>query len=105
MRFPTSILIAAVLLAFTPGNRAAENVTGDVAFEAKVLPLLKARCGECHAGAENKSGLSVLTVPDLLTGGAARGAAIVPSGRKRTPQDDLGAAQAADAVQRRTARG
>ena len=78
MRFPTSILIAAVLLAFTPGNRAAENVTGDVAFEAKVLPLLKARCGECHAGAENKSGLSVLTVPDLLTGGAARGAAIVP---------------------------
>jgi hypothetical protein len=50
----------------------------DEVFETKVLPLLKLRCGACHGGNEIKSGLSVLTVGDLLAGGATRGAAIVP---------------------------
>src|SRR6185437_9723137 len=40
--------------------------------------LLKARCGKCHGGADNKSGLAVVTIADLLAGGATRGAAIVP---------------------------
>src|SRR5260370_447477 len=81
MRFISkTVLSAAVMLPLVPGNlsRAAENSPGDAVFEKTVLPLLKARCGECHGGADNKSGLAVLTVADLLAGGATRGAAIVP---------------------------
>jgi hypothetical protein len=78
--FSKPALIAAMVMVLMPVDlaHAAENAAGDAVFQTKVLPLLKARCGECHGGADNKSGLAVLTVADLLAGGATRGAAIVP---------------------------
>lgn len=55
-----------------------DSAPRDETFETKILPLLTARCGACHGGDERKSGLSVLSAANLLTGGATRGAAIVP---------------------------
>src|SRR5262249_1461151 len=66
------------LTAFCGVAAAADGSLRDEVFEGKILPLLKARCGECHGGTENKSGLGVTTVAELLEGGATRGAAIVP---------------------------
>ncbi len=57
---------------------AEENQPPDRVFESKVLPLLTSRCSQCHGGTQKKSGLGVLSVAELLAGGATRGAAIVP---------------------------
>src|SRR5262245_31212962 len=73
------IILATLYLAATGTFAAAdETATRDDLFETKVFPLLKSRCGDCHGASEKKSGLSVLTVGGLLSGGATRGAAIVP---------------------------
>ena len=46
-------------------------------WDAIVLPALKQRCGECHAGDKKKGGLKIETIDDLKKGGLS-GAAIVP---------------------------
>jgi hypothetical protein len=40
-----------------------------VTFEEHVLPILKARCVRCHAGAEPQAGLWLLSRKDLLARG------------------------------------
>jgi hypothetical protein len=79
MRCPLLFTIVGLFLASLPtSSPAADGPLRDEVFETQVLPLLKSRCGTCHGGNESKSSLSVLTVADLLAGGAVRGAAIVP---------------------------
>lgn len=46
-----------------------------VTFEEHVLPILKARCVRCHAGAEPENGLRLTTARDIIRGGKS-GAAI-----------------------------
>lgn len=40
-----------------------------VSFEEHVLPILKARCVRCHAGAEPEQGLRLTTTREILRGG------------------------------------
>ncbi|HEY2253115.1 MAG TPA: PSD1 and planctomycete cytochrome C domain-containing protein [Planctomycetaceae bacterium] len=78
--FARVLAIVALLLScrLQTAPAADERPARDEVFESKILPLLKARCGACHGDGENKSGIKVLTILDLLAGGATRGAAIVP---------------------------
>lgn len=52
--------------------------SSDEVFIKQVQPLLEARCAACHNEQNRSSGLSVLTLKDLLAGGARRGPAIKP---------------------------
>ena len=47
-------------------------------FESKVLPILKTHCAECHNATDSESGLAVLSIEDLLVGGALHGPAVTP---------------------------
>ena len=40
-----------------------------ITFESQVLPILKARCVKCHAGAEPAQGLRLTTRREILRGG------------------------------------
>ena len=66
----------ALLLGFLgwtpPTCRAADEPAKDkerFTFEGHVLPILKARCLECHAGAKPPQGLRLTTRGDILRGG------------------------------------
>ncbi len=74
------LIILAILLLAAQGTITCADgpVVRDEIFETKVRPLFESRCGECHGETEKNSGLSVLTVGELLSGGATHGAAIVP---------------------------
>ncbi|HLJ11944.1 MAG TPA: DUF1549 domain-containing protein, partial [Planctomycetaceae bacterium] len=80
MAFSRRVVLAGglVFALFATVSPAAEIPASDDTFETKIFPLLKSRCGACHGGSENKSGLTVLTVADLLAGGATRGPAVLP---------------------------
>ncbi|MBL8817318.1 MAG: PSD1 domain-containing protein [Planctomyces sp.] len=47
----------------------AGNAHAKITFEEHVLPILKARCVKCHAGAEPSQGLRLTTRRDVLRGG------------------------------------
>ncbi|MBI3682897.1 MAG: PSD1 domain-containing protein [Acidobacteria bacterium] len=47
-------------------------------FERQVAPLLKRSCVPCHDEKTRTSGLSVLSIKELIAGGARHGAALVP---------------------------
>jgi hypothetical protein len=40
-----------------------------ITFEDHVLPVFKARCMKCHAGAEPAAGLRLTSRPEILRGG------------------------------------
>ncbi|MEO7651773.1 MAG: PSD1 and planctomycete cytochrome C domain-containing protein [Bryobacteraceae bacterium] len=50
----------------------------DAVFEEQIKPVLKVSCTPCHDAQTRSSGLAVLSVADLLAGGARQGAAIAP---------------------------
>ena len=45
------------------------NVKAKITFEEHVLPIFKARCVKCHAGAEPSQGLRLTTRREILRGG------------------------------------
>jgi len=71
-----SITLALLLSsqAASPTSSVADDVPkpdapSKIAFEADVLPILKAKCIRCHAGAEPEQGLRLTTARDILKGG------------------------------------
>jgi len=90
--FPRSVLllVLAVLIPATSGtwSEAADQAKEDQAnggseFERDVLPILRARCFECHGPDVQESGLRVDSRPALLTGGDF-GPAVVPGEPSKT---------------------
>ncbi len=60
------------LACLAPAARAAEapkKVPPKISFEEQVLPIFKAHCVKCHAGAEPKKGLRLTTRREILRGG------------------------------------
>jgi len=47
-------------------------------FAHEVVPILRAHCAKCHAGAQRQGGLSINDRADLLAGGDSGAAAVVP---------------------------
>ncbi len=61
---------AAAVLVFTAALMADEPAKPQVVtFEEHVLPIIKARCIRCHAGAEPQAGLRLITRKDVFKGG------------------------------------
>ena len=90
--FPRSVrlLVLAVLIPATSGtwSEAAdqaieEQANGGSEFDRDVLPILRARCFECHGPDVQESGLRIDSRPALLTGGDF-GPAIVPGEPSKT---------------------
>lgn len=77
---------ASVSATSEPGGASTTAVPVEAAslYDAKVAPILQARCGKCHGGSKKKGRLSVDTLDALLKGGKA-GAAIVPGSPKGSP--------------------
>ena len=75
-RYPTFLVFICALL---PATFADESSGEQLAFvREKVLPLLQARCFECHKDpAAHKGGLLLVSRKSLLTGGDS-GPAVVP---------------------------
>ncbi len=73
-------LLAAVLLAGTgaPGEAAGPVGAGEV-FGHAVLPILTARCTECHGDGKQKGGLNLTTLVGVMNGGT--GGEVVRPGR------------------------
>jgi hypothetical protein len=70
--FPLLILILSLLWGVSPAIHAAEvsaNEAVKITFEDHVLPVFKARCMKCHAGAEPAAGLRLTTRREILRGG------------------------------------
>jgi hypothetical protein len=60
------------LCCFPATSHAAEAPKNDapkIVFEEHVLPILRAKCAKCHAGAEPAQGLRLTTRRDILRGG------------------------------------
>ena len=72
VRWPLCIM-AGFLCWSSCTTRAADPpaVKPKLVFEDHVLPILKARCIKCHAGAEPSAGLKLTTRGDLLRGGSS----------------------------------
>lgn len=73
-RFQSWSLFLGLLCTLNASGRAAEPPRPEaskVTFEEHVLPILKARCVKCHAGAEPAQGLRLTTRRDILRGGAS----------------------------------
>lgn len=72
-RFATLAVLSAVLLATMFCAASAAEDEGKekpkITFEAHVLPILKARCLKCHAGAEPAGKLLLTTRREILRGG------------------------------------
>ena len=65
-------LILGLLWCVPPTTFAADEPAKDkakVTFEEHVLPIFKARCVKCHAGAEPAQGLRLTTRREILRGG------------------------------------
>ncbi len=66
------VMIAAVLCGWVTSSFAAEEPKKEktkITFEEHVLPIFKARCVKCHAGAEPAQGLRLTTRREILRGG------------------------------------
>jgi hypothetical protein len=67
-----SALILGILSSPSAVGRDTEEpgkVKTKITFEEHVLPIFKARCVKCHAGAEPSQGLRLTTRRDILRGG------------------------------------
>jgi hypothetical protein len=65
-------LLFSSLLFLQPAGHAAEDPKAEkakITFEEHVLPILKAHCVKCHAGAEPENGLRLTTRREVLRGG------------------------------------
>lgn len=70
--FLTWLLLVLTCLTHLPSSTAADAPKTDpkkVQFEDDVLPILKAKCVRCHAGAEPEQGLRLTTAREILKGG------------------------------------
>ncbi len=68
-----------------PKDLPKENpVKAQVAFAEHVMPILVARCVNCHAGAKKKGGLDVSSIASMLKGGDT-GPAIVAGDLEKSP--------------------
>jgi len=66
------LLILTVVWIMSPAIHAADDSLNEVVkitFEDHVLPVLKARCMKCHAGAEPAAGLRLTSRREILRGG------------------------------------
>lgn len=77
MTLPAALSLTVCSLLVAAGDGGAEGTKGLERFEARVGPLLAARCLDCHGGVERRAGLSLASRAELLAGGG-RGAAVVP---------------------------
>ena len=65
-----SLVAQIVLIGFAARSSAEEKTTAPkVTFEDHILPIFKARCIKCHAGAEPENELRLTTRRDILRGG------------------------------------
>ena len=69
------LLLAASTLVMAAGARA-DDPAGVEFFEAKVRPLLAARCLSCHGATKTKGGLRLDARASLLKGGETGPAAV-----------------------------
>src|SRR5262245_9112924 len=79
---PWRIVLAAALLVVAPWPaRGGPEGQPDRAidFEARVLPILKARCMRCHGGAKKSGGLDLSSRAALLKGGSSGPALVLGS--------------------------
>ena len=68
------MMIAGLLCGWVTSSFAAEEpkkVNAKITFEEHVLPIFKAKCVKCHAGAEPAHGLRLTTRRDILRGGTS----------------------------------
>ena len=71
------LLLVAELIPTATTTRAADPAAGADHFEAKVRPLLVARCFQCHAGEKTSGGLALDSREGWQKGGDS-GPAILP---------------------------
>ena len=58
-----------VVLLLASQTALADDAKKKITFDDHVLPILKARCVKCHAGAEPEQGLRLTSIRELLRGG------------------------------------
>lgn len=66
LRFTPFLFVLTVCL--TDSTLIADEASGEL-FEKQIRPLLIAKCGECHTGAQTSGGLKLESRADLLKGG------------------------------------
>jgi mono/diheme cytochrome c family protein len=76
--FPASNEIDHFIAARIDGVKAQDSHKGSIDYFKDVMPILEAKCNECHRGAKAKGGLHLDSLADALKGGKSDGAAIAP---------------------------
>ena len=61
--------IALLLVALAADARSDDTPPAELTFEKHVLPILQAKCHQCHSGDEPKAGLKLDAKVSLLKGG------------------------------------
>jgi mono/diheme cytochrome c family protein len=56
-----------------------------VDFRKQIVPILEHRCFNCHQGRNRKSGLSVASEKEILSGGSKQGPAAIPANSAESP--------------------
>ena len=74
---PALFLVIGLTIHLTTDGFAADATDDATFFEAKVRPLLIARCQECHGAVKPKAGLRLDSREAVLTGGESGSAAVV----------------------------
>jgi hypothetical protein len=76
--FPASNEIDHFIAARIDGVKAQDAHKGSIDYFKEVMPILEAKCNECHRGAKAKGGLHLDSLADALKGGKSDGAAVQP---------------------------
>jgi len=76
--FPASNEIDHFIAARIDGVKAQDSHKGSIDYFKDVMPILEAKCNECHRGAKAKGGLHLDSLADALKGGKSDGAAVEP---------------------------
>ncbi len=76
--FPASNEIDHFIAARIDGVKAQDSHKGSIDYFKDVMPILEAKCNECHRGAKAKGGLHLDSLADALKGGKSDGAAVQP---------------------------
>jgi len=84
MKLLLGALIAAACC-LTAGGGVAWGEPEPVSFEREVLPLLEARCNDCHHPEETRGGLDLTRLSTMMRGGDELGATILPGKPAESP--------------------
>lgn len=76
--FPANNEIDHFIAARIDGVKAQDSHKGSIDYFKDVMPILEAKCTECHRGAKAKGGLHLDSLAEAIKGGKSDGAAIEP---------------------------